>query len=373
MDLTRTAFGAWGGGRFMHYGEALSEDRLVEVIRHSHEQGIRTFVTADVYGAGRADEIMGEALSVFPRDSYCLVGAIGHDFVKGVRAGSKGYPRFTDPELHSEAEYLDYMTKATSDSAKRCGVDAFDLLMLHNPDHRGYTSETVWNGMASLKEAGLAERIGIAPGPANGFSVDMIDCFKNYGELIDWAMVILNPMEPWPGRLVLGPAEQAGIKVLTRVVDYGGLFHGDVLPGHVFKDGDHRNYRPEGWVDTAYEKIGPMKEMAEASGLTLLQFACQWNLAQPAVECVVPTLIQENGETARPIEDKIKELATLPEEIKISAEHLARAEEIGDNEGCMVLKGASSRHEGNDPLPDQWAMRPELLAIAESHGINPSW
>ena len=48
-----------------------------------------------------------------------------------------------------------------------------------------------------------------------------------------------------------------------------------------------------------------------------MQLACQWNLAHEAVECVVPTLIQELGEGARPIEDKRAELAALPAEQRL--------------------------------------------------------
>ena len=46
----------------MHFGEPLGDDRFLGVIRHAYEQGIRTFMTADVYGNGQADEILGRAL-----------------------------------------------------------------------------------------------------------------------------------------------------------------------------------------------------------------------------------------------------------------------------------------------------------------------
>ena len=78
---------------------------------------------------------------------------------------------------------------------------------------------------------GPARAIGVAPGPANGFTLDVIDCFERFGELIEWAMVILNPLEPWPGELVLPAAREHGVKLITRVVDYGGLFWDDVRPG----------------------------------------------------------------------------------------------------------------------------------------------
>ena len=121
---------------------------------------------------------------------------------------------------------------AVERSLERCGVDSFDLLLLHNPDRRGFESPEVWEALRELRDEGLARALGLAPGPANGFTLDVIGCFERYGELIDWAMLILNPFEPWPGELALAAAARNGVRVITRVVDYGGLFHDDVLPGH---------------------------------------------------------------------------------------------------------------------------------------------
>ena len=228
MDITRTAYGTWNGGRFMHFGEPLSDERFISVLQHAYQSGIRTFMTSDVYGNGAADEMLGRALSGLPRDSYSLVGLIGHDFYKGERVGSKGFPRFTDPLLRQPNDYADYIEMATEQELKRCGVDHFDCLMLHNPDFTGFSSDAVWKGMDRVKEQKLTHRLGVAPGPANGFSLDLLLCFERFGPLLDWAMVILNPLEPWPGNLCLQGAIQQNIKLITRVVDHGGLFHGDV-------------------------------------------------------------------------------------------------------------------------------------------------
>ena len=97
MNPTTTAYGTWSGGRFMHFGEALDDNRLVDLVRIAYEEGIRTFVTADTYGSGKADEMLGRALQPFERESYSLVGAVGHDIYDGVRAGApracaRGYP-----------------------------------------------------------------------------------------------------------------------------------------------------------------------------------------------------------------------------------------------------------------------------------------
>lgn len=371
MDLTTTAYGTWSGGRFMHYGETLPEDRYLECIRTAYDAGIRTFLTADVYGNGKADELLGAALREVDRDSYCLVGMVGHDFYEGQRQGSKGYPRFTDPELRAPEGYKDYLRMACRASLERCRSERFDLLMLHNPDNTGYTSDAVWNGLRALKEEGLADRLGIAPGPANGFTLDLIQCFERFGADIDWAMLILNPLEPWPTSLVLPVCEKFGVKVLTRVVDYGGVFHGDLKPGHVFKPGDHRAYRPQGWVEHGLEKAERMRGLAEKYHLTPIQFASIWNLSQPMVECVAPTFFQEPVEGARQIEDMIREFAELPD-VRLTAEESEQIRLIGDNTGCMMLKGASKRHEACE-RPDEWPMREELLAIAGRYRLGEAW
>lgn len=357
----------------MHFGEMLDDERYIAMIRRAFDKGVRTFVTADVYGAGRADSMLGQALQGLPRDEYCLVGIVGHDFYTGLRAGSKGYPRFTDAGLHKPEQYGSYLTMATEESLKRCGVSKFDCLMLHNPDTVGYTSEAVWNAMAALKDKGLADRLGIAPGPANGFTLDMIDCFERFGDRIDWTMIILNPFEPWPGQHVLAAAQKHGVDLLARVVDYGGLFHDDVKPGHKFRDGDHRAFRPAGWVEHGCEKIEKIRPIADKHGLTMIQLASLWTLANSPVKSVVPTLIQEAGEGARTIESKLDELAALPAENILSAEEVETIRQIGDNTGCMTLKGASQRHEGQEPRPDEWPMRPELLDLAVRWSLGTSW
>jgi aryl-alcohol dehydrogenase-like predicted oxidoreductase len=369
MDLTRTAYGTWSGGRFMHFGEPLPEERFLQVIQHAYQRGIRTFMTADVYGNGAADEMLGRALTGLPRDSYCLVGAVGHDFYSGKREGSKGYPRFTNSVLRPPNQFAEYLRMATEKSLERCRTDKFDLLLLHNPDLTGYTSETVWKGMDRLKEVGLAERVGIAPGPANGFTLDLLLCLDRFGPLLDWAMVILNPLEPWPGSLVLPAAVHHDVSIITRVVDYGGLFHDDVRPGHQFGPQDHRTFRPAGWVEAGFEKMNRLRDIATKHGVTMLQLASLWNLSQPGVKSVIPTLIQEVGANTKTIETKVDELALLPD-IQLSDDERGFIAEVGENKGCMDLKGANRAHTG-EPLADRWGLIPDHELAAKRWGIDP--
>jgi aryl-alcohol dehydrogenase-like predicted oxidoreductase len=364
----RTAIGAWSGGRFLRFGEAIEEDRLEALLRPG--EGIDTVLTADTYGQGAADRVLGRALAGAPRDEYSLVGAVGHDFYAGERDGPRGFPRFTDPRLRGPGEYGDYLRMAAERSLERLGVESFDLLLLHNPDRTGYSSEAVWDAMAGLRDEGLAGQIGVAPGPANGFTLDLIHCIERFGERIDWAMIILNPFEPWPGELCLEAAARNDVRVITRVVDYGGVFWGDLRPGAELAEGDHRAFRPAGWIEAGVEKLEQVLPIAERARLTPIQLACQWNLAHPAVECVVPTLVQEIGPDACPIEAKRVELAHLPAEQRLSEADVAAIRAVGDNSGCMALKGASPEHEGEE-RPDRWALSEDLIAVGERWGIDP--
>jgi aryl-alcohol dehydrogenase-like predicted oxidoreductase len=367
-DPGRSAIGTWSGGRFMRFGEAIAEQRLEALLRPG--DGIDTVITADVYGQGEADSLLGRALGGVERDSYCLVGAIGHDFYEGERDGPKGFPRFTDARLRGPEEYASYLRMATERSLERVDAERFDLLLLHNPDRVGYSSEAVWDGMEALREAGLTARIGVAPGPANGFTLDLIDCLERFGERIDWAMIILNPFEPWPGELCLEAAARHDVRVITRVTDFGGIFWGDLRPGMELSRGDHRAFRPQGWIEEGVEKLERVLPIAERARLTPIQLACQWNLAHPAVECVAPTLVQESGELACPIEAKRVELAALPAEQRLSREDVAEIRAVGDNTGCMPLKGASPDHEG-DERPDGWPLSDELAEVGGRWGIDP--
>lgn len=367
-DIGHVALGAWSGGRFMHFGEEIDEDRFVALLRPGDD--IHTLITADVYGSGACDALVGRAIEGLPRDDYALIGAIGHDFYDGERQGSKGFPRFTNPALRGPEGYAGYLYAAAERSLERCGTDHFDLLMLHNPDRIGYSSEVVWNAMAGLREQGVARTIGVAPGPANGFTLDLIGCLERYGDMIDWAMIILSPFEPWPARLVLPALSRSNVRTIARVVDYGGVFHGDVPDEGQLGATDHRAFRPEGWVQAGRDRLEKLRPIAEAHGLSSLQLACQWTLAHPSVECVVPTLVQEPGPAARPVEDKRADLAAVPTEILLTMDEIAAIEEVGENAGCMALKGGTPAHEG-DEQADSWPLTDDLRTVAERWSIVP--
>ena len=352
----------------MHFGEPIDEPRLEALLRPGG--GIDTVLTADAYGQGAADALVGRALAGVARDDYCLVGALGHDFYSGERQGAKGFPRFTDPALRGPGDYAGYLRMAAECSLERCGVDSFDVLLLHNPDRTGYTSEIVWDALAGLRDEGLAGAIGVAPGPANGFVLDLIECLRRFSDRIDWAMTILGPLEPWPGELALPAAVEARVNVIARVVDYGGLLWGGLRSADGLGERDHRSFRPPGWIARGRERIERLRPIADRHGLTPLQLACQWNLAHDAVACTVPTLIQETGGDAPRIEDQRAELAATPADIVLTTADVNEIRSIGDNSGSMALKGGAADHDG-EARPDRWPLTPELTAAGERWGIDP--
>jgi aryl-alcohol dehydrogenase-like predicted oxidoreductase len=153
-------------------------------------------------------------------------------------------------------------------------------------------------------------------------------------------------------------------------VDYGGLFFDDLRPGQELARGDHRGFRPAGWIEAGLDRIGSMRPIADRAGLTMIQLACQWNLAHRRVRCVAPTLIQEVGPEARTIEDKRAELAALPAEQRLTAADVKTLRRLGDNTGCMALKGGSPQHTGEEQ-PDRWTLDENLVSVAERWRINP--
>jgi len=194
-------------------------------------------------------------------------------------------------------------------------------------------------------------------------------------------MIILGPLEPWPGELVLSAARASDVQLIARVVDYGGLFHDDVLPGHTFAEHDHRMFRPDGWIEAGRDKLELMRPIARRHDLTMLQLACAWDLAQTPVRCVAPTLIQEIGtpptadgiQTPRAIEDKRAELAELDAVLAcspLSSEEAREIREVGENTGCMALKGANPAHEG-PARADRWGLDGELEDLAGRWNIDP--
>ena len=85
---------------------------------------------------------------------------------------------------------------------------------------------------------------------------------------------------------------------------------------------------------------------------------------------MAPTLIQEAGPDARPIEEKRAELAAVPALSPLSADEVEEIRRIGDKTGSMLLKGATPDHDG-DERPDRWPVSEEQADLARRWEIDP--
>ena len=173
MDPGATAIGTWSGGRFMHFGEPVDEDRLIEILRPG--RGIDTVITADVYGQGAADSLLGRALEGVDRSTYCLVGDRRSRLRR--RRARRAPRAFRDSPTRRFAvrpstptTYAARPRRASSASASTRSTSSSST----TPTGSATPRRPSGTAMDALRDAGLTEMIGVAPGPANGFTLDLI-------------------------------------------------------------------------------------------------------------------------------------------------------------------------------------------------------
>ena len=158
-----TALGAWSGGRYMHFGEPLDEDRLRPAAApgrgHPHRRDRRRLRR----GGGRPRR---RPRARGPAARVVLAG--GRDRPRLLRHAARrrqGVSALHVRRCAARTAYAGYLREAAERSLERCGVGHFDVLLLHNPDRVGYTSPAVWEAMAGLRKAGCATRSASRPGP----------------------------------------------------------------------------------------------------------------------------------------------------------------------------------------------------------------
>ncbi len=353
--LGHVAVGTWSGGRFMRFGEPISDERLEALLRPGG--GIRTVMTADAYGAGRGRH------AARPR--------AGRRAARRLRARRSRRPRLlrgrarrrrrasrASPTRACAAPRLRRLP-AHGDRAQpeRLGADAFDVLLLHNPDRRGFESRRGVGGPAPAARRGPdRRRSAIAPGPANGFTLDVIGCFERYGELIDWAMLILGPLEPWPGELPLAAAQRNGVqrgharRRLRRPASTTTC-----CPATSSRAATTAASGPTGWVEAGRAKLERLRPIAERHELTPAAARVRVEPRPPGGRVRRPDADRGARQRASRSSASARSWPPCPPSSPLSAEEVDEIRAIGDNSGSMLLKGATPDHEG-DEAPDRWAV-----------------
>ncbi|NJP69280.1 aldo/keto reductase [Streptomyces spiramenti] len=238
--------------------------------------GVTFFDTADVYGDGRSERLIGDHLRSRP----------GHGITVATKFGRRA-PQ--EAESYTLANFRSW----TDRSRTNLGADILDLVQLHCPPSEVVASDAVYDALDRLVEE---ERIR-----AYGVSVEScdqaLDAIARPGTAS--IQIILNPFRLKPLERVLPAAEAAGVAVIARVPLASGLLSGRYTEETTFAPEDHRTYNRHGeafdqgetfsGVDFA-TGVRAAREFAELvpEGATPAQTALRWIIQQPGVTTVIP-------------------------------------------------------------------------------------
>ena len=375
-DPGHVAVGTWSGGRFMHFGEPLDDERLLALLRPGERHRHRPHRRRLRRGRGRRAARPRAATGV---DARRATASSARSATTSTRASARARraSRASPTRALRGPGRVRAPTCAWRPSARwsASAPTRFDLLLLHNPDRTGYTSPAVWEGMAALRDAGpdAAARRRARARPTASRSTSSTASSAS-ATLIDWAMVILNPLEPWPGELVLPAARAPRRRSSSRASSTtAGSSTDDVRPGHAFAAArPPRASAPTGWVEAGRERLERMRPIAERHGLTTLQLACQWNLAHDPVALRRPDAdpgarrrrAAGRGQ-ARRARRRARASSCSP------TTRSPRSARSATTPAAWRSRAPSPRATRASPQPDRWPLTSELRELAARWAIEP--
>ncbi|GLU48342.1 aldo/keto reductase [Nocardiopsis ansamitocini] len=280
LDVSAVGFGAWQIGAA--WGE-VSEDDALEALRAAVESGITFIDTADVYGDGRSERLVGQLLKEYPQLTV---------------ATKMGRRVEQEPAAYNPDNF-----RAWNDRSRaNLGVDTIDLVQLHCPPTDVYATDAVFDDLDAMVEEGRIRAYGVSVETC----AEARTAIARPG--VATVQIILNAFRHKPLEQVLPEARAAGVGVIARVPLASGLLSGKYTAQTSFGEDDHRNFNRSGaafdvgetfsGVDyetglAAVERIRPLVP----EGMTMAQFALRWILDQQGVSTVIPGA--RNAEQAR--------------------------------------------------------------------------
>ena len=281
-DVGDVGLGAWQLGA--DWGE-VSEDTALATLAAAVESGTTFIDTADVYGDGRSERLIGRFLR-------------GHDGPPLLVATKMGRRVEQVPENYTAANFATWVDR----SRTNLGVDTLDLVQLHTPPTPVFADDAVFDALDDL-----VDRKRIA---AYGVSVETADQALTAiaRPHVASVQIILNALRLKPLDRVLPAAAEAGVGIIARVPLASGLLSGRYDENTTSPPDDHRNYNRRGeafdvgetfaGVDfaTGLEAVRRLRPLVPP-GVTMAQFALRWVLDQPGVTVVIPGA--RNPEQAR--------------------------------------------------------------------------
>ncbi|WP_433018700.1 aldo/keto reductase [Kribbella sp. CA-294648] len=270
-DVGVVGLGAWQLGA--DWGEVDESDAL-GVLNVAIDGGVTFIDTADVYGDGRSERLVGQVLKDHP------------ELTVATKMGRR-------VEQVPENYTLDAFRAWNDRSRENLGVDTIDLVQLHCPPTPVYSSDAVFDGLDTM----------VAEGRIAAYGVSVETCAEALTAIarpnVASVQIILNAFRLKPLDEVLPAAERAGVGIIARVPLASGLLSGKYDENTTFGADDHRNYNRKGesfdvgetfsGVDfaTGLEAVKRLIPLVP-DGATMTQFALRWILDQPGVTVVIP-------------------------------------------------------------------------------------
>ncbi|MES3517386.1 MAG: aldo/keto reductase [Natronomonas sp.] len=275
VEVSEIGFGAWVVGTDW-WGDR-TEQQAIEMLQYAVDQGISYFDTGDVYGHGRSEELVGEALSPM-RDEVTIATKIGYDFYNNPQAGHGELPK----EMNRA-----YLEEAFEKSLDRLGVDSVDMLQLHNANVEEIDAE-VLEFLDDVRADGRADAIGLALGPSIGWLAEGDMAIE---AAFDSVQLVWNCFEQEVGNHFLETIERTGSEtsLIPRVPHSSGLLNEQVTPETELGEGDHRAYRPDAWYETGWQKLEQLRFLERDGERTMAQASLRWLLYHDSVATVTPT------------------------------------------------------------------------------------
>lgn len=273
LEISRVSFGAWAlGGDFGTVSDAESKRAVVRAI----ELGVNFFDTADVYGDGRSERILGEVKQ-----------SLKADIIIATKAGRRLNP-------HVASGYnLENLTAFVERSLVNLRVDALDLVQLHCPPTDVYYMPEVFEALDLLKERGKLRHYGV--------SVERVEEALKAIEYpgVTSVQIIYNMLRQRPSELFFERARERRVGILARLPLSSGLLAGTMNASTTFEPSDHRNYNRNGEAfdrgetfsgvpfDTGLAFVERVRDLVPST-TNMAAFSLRWALMQDAVTAVIP-------------------------------------------------------------------------------------
>jgi aryl-alcohol dehydrogenase-like predicted oxidoreductase len=273
ISVSVIGFGAWaiGGNKFGNSYGATNDRESAKAIAKAIEMGCNFFDTADAYGHGHSEEILGAAFKG-KRDKIIIASKVGGDFYK-----SPTRMNF-DPE---------YITFALEKSLKRLDTDYIDLYQLHNPPLHMIRQGEIFDIMGKLKLQGKIRAIGISIfEPVEG-----VETIKN--EMSDCIQVVYNVLNRQAAKDLFPLARERNIGIIAREPLSNGILTGKFNGFEIFETGDVRKPWPKEYFQHLVSFSHDLKNLLEDENRSMAQAALQFVLSQPAVSTVIPGMKTE--------------------------------------------------------------------------------